>query len=110
MPRSRRLVGTPETSVPPMRTTPPCACSSPASTRSAVVFPQPDGPSSDTNSPGSIARSRPCSTGAACATAPGPSDDEQQCEREDECEQREHDRRVRVLLADDHERGLQVLP
>ena len=48
-------------SLPPTSTRPVSASSSPASTRSAVVLPQPDGPSSATSSPGAMSRSRPSS-------------------------------------------------
>src|SRR3954451_10687931 len=41
------------TSASPMCTAPLVGCSSPASVRSSVVFPQPDGPSSAKNSPSS---------------------------------------------------------
>ena len=38
---------------------PSLGCSKPATIRSVVVLPQPEGPSSEKNSPGSISRSRP---------------------------------------------------
>ena len=38
---------------------PPSGCSKPAIMRSVVVFPHPDGPSSEMNSPGSIVSERP---------------------------------------------------
>ncbi len=50
------------TSAPSISTRPPLTDSSPAMMRSAVVLPEPDGPSSTKNSPGSMARSMPCST------------------------------------------------
>src|SRR5579862_6478860 len=53
----RRLGGMVNASSPPIRTRPDSGTSSPASTRSSVVLPEPDGPSSATNSPASIARS-----------------------------------------------------
>src|SRR5512141_1385816 len=43
-------------------TRPPFNGSSPARMRSVVVLPEPDGPSSAKNSPGSMSRSMPCST------------------------------------------------
>ena len=43
----------------PTRTTPSVISSSPAIMRSAVVFPQPDGPTKIMNSPSSIERSMP---------------------------------------------------
>ena len=63
MPMSRRWAGTPVTSLPPTSTWPRSTVSRPPSTRSAVVLPQPDGPSSDTSSPGSTCRSSPSSAG-----------------------------------------------
>ena len=59
MPMSRLLVGTFVMSWPPTTTRPASASSSPASSRSAVVLPQPDGPSSATSSPGAMGRSSP---------------------------------------------------
>ena len=46
-------------SVPSIKTPPPSAVSNPATTRSAVVFPQPDGPSSAMSSPGAISMDSP---------------------------------------------------
>jgi hypothetical protein len=54
MPMSRRAAGTPLKSRPLMRISPESACSKPATIRSAVVLPQPDGPSSATSSPGAM--------------------------------------------------------
>ena len=54
---SRRLGGTPTMFSPYSRTWPDVGCSKPAIIRSVVVLPQPDGPSSEKNSPVSIARS-----------------------------------------------------
>jgi hypothetical protein len=51
---SRRAAGTDEMSLPSTRTDPVSAVSKPATMRSAVVLPQPDGPSSATSSPGAI--------------------------------------------------------
>ena len=48
---SRSRGDTSLTRTPPMRISPEVICSSPASIRSAVVLPQPDGPTSTTNSP-----------------------------------------------------------
>ena len=48
---SRLYGGTPLTSRPPIRSSPSSGCSKPAIMRSEVVLPQPDGPSSDRNSP-----------------------------------------------------------
>ena len=54
MPMSRLAAGTAETSLPSTRTSPASACSKPATIRSAVVLPQPDGPSRATSSPGAM--------------------------------------------------------
>src|SRR6185312_10491041 len=48
---SRLYGGTPLTSRPPIRSSPSSGCSKPAIIRSEVVLPQPDGPSSERNSP-----------------------------------------------------------
>ena len=61
IPVSRRLAGTSVTSRPSISTRPSVGRSNPASSRSAVVLPQPDGPSRASNSPGSSARSSPAS-------------------------------------------------
>ena len=63
MAMSRSLGARSLTRAPPMRISPSVTSSSPAIMRSSVVLPQPDGPTSTTNSPSSIARSTPCSTG-----------------------------------------------
>src|SRR5438093_1408154 len=55
---SRSREGTWLTTRSPMRTTPREMSSRPATIRSAVVFPHPDGPTSTMNSPSSIPRSR----------------------------------------------------
>jgi hypothetical protein len=47
------------TTRPPMRISPEVGNSSPASIRSVVVLPQPEGPRSETNSPSLMVRSRP---------------------------------------------------
>src|SRR5258708_16210831 len=52
-------------SSPSRRTLPRSAASRPATIRSKVVLPQPDGPSSETNSPAATPRSTPPSTVAA---------------------------------------------
>src|SRR5450759_5564238 len=60
---SRALVGVAVMSRPSTSTRPVSGSSSPASTRRAVVLPQPEGPSSATNSPGamsSVSPSRAC--------------------------------------------------
>ena len=49
-----------------MRTVPASAVSSPARIRKVVVFPEPDGPRSEKNSPGATSRSMP----ASAVTAP----------------------------------------
>ncbi len=55
MPMSRRCAGICVTSWVPKCTRPALACTKPASVRSSVVLPQPLGPSSVKNAPGSIA-------------------------------------------------------
>ncbi len=62
MPISRAFTGTRDTSEPANNTSPASACSKPDNTRNAVVLPQPDGPSSETNSPGRMSRSIPRNT------------------------------------------------
>ena len=59
MPMSRRAAGTDEMSLPSTRTDPVSAVSKPATMRSAVVLPQPDGPSKATSSPGAISMDSP---------------------------------------------------
>src|SRR5579871_3083166 len=59
MPISRLAAGTEEMSLPSTSTEPVSAISKPATMRSAVVLPQPDGPSSATSSPGAISRDMP---------------------------------------------------
>ena len=61
MPMSRREAGTEDMSLPSMMTDPASADSNPATMRSAVVLPQPDGPSSATSSPGAISMDSPSS-------------------------------------------------
>src|SRR5689334_6105082 len=56
---SRFFGVSPLTTRSPMRTVPSLISSRPAAIRSAVVLPQPDGPTSTTNSPSAISRSRP---------------------------------------------------
>ena len=62
MAMSRSLGARSLTRAPPIRISPSVTSSSPAIMRSSVLLPQPDGPTSTTNSPFSIARSTPCST------------------------------------------------
>src|SRR5882724_7087862 len=62
---SRSLGGTKVTSFSPISTRPPSSGSSPASMRSAVVFPDPDGPTRTMNSPSLISRSRASTAGGA---------------------------------------------
>ena len=57
MPMLRLWAGVPRTLRPSTSTEPESGRSNPAAMRSAVVLPQPDGPSRLTSSPGSIARS-----------------------------------------------------
>jgi hypothetical protein len=51
---------------PATRTSPSAGCNSPASTLSRVLFPQPDGPISDTNPPLGMDMSMLCSTRLVC--------------------------------------------
>src|SRR5918996_5684851 len=51
--------GRPLTTLPPISTSPSVASSSPATVRSSVVLPQPDGPSRTRYSPSLVARSTP---------------------------------------------------
>src|SRR5580693_6315276 len=62
---SRSLGGTKVTSRSPISTRPPSRGSSPASMRSAVVFPDPDGPTRTMNSPSLISRSSALTAGGA---------------------------------------------
>jgi hypothetical protein len=55
---SRSLDGTPTMSLPPISMLPSSMSSSPASIRSAVLLPDPDGPTSTTNSPSEMSRLR----------------------------------------------------
>ena len=55
---SRSFGVTSLTGLPPIRSVPEEMSSSPATIRSAVVFPQPDGPTSTMNSPSRTSRSR----------------------------------------------------
>ena len=59
MPMSRRAAGTPDTSLPFTSTSPESANSNPATIRSAVVLPHPDGPSRATSSPGAMSSDMP---------------------------------------------------
>jgi hypothetical protein len=65
MAMSRSLGGTKVTSFSPISTRPPSSGSSPASMRSAVVFPDPDGPTRTMNSPSLMSRSRASTAGGA---------------------------------------------
>src|ERR1700754_3624781 len=56
---SRSRGGSSLTTLSPMLSVPEVMSSSPATIRSAVVFPHPDGPTSTVNSPSSTSRSRP---------------------------------------------------
>ena len=56
MTTSRSAADSVVTSAPPIRMRPPLACSSPAISRSVVVLPQPDGPSSVTSLPRAMAK------------------------------------------------------
>src|SRR6201986_4959602 len=62
---SRSLGGTKVTSFSPISTRPPSRGSSPASMRSAVVLPDPDGPTRTMNSPSLMSRSRASTAGGA---------------------------------------------
>src|SRR5271165_3120773 len=94
MPRSRERGGTrmprsgDDTTLPAMLISPEVGCSRPATQRSVVVLPQPDGPSSTTISPAGTAKLTPSIAGrpianclrkpvtssvAVIASAPGPS-------------------------------------
>ena len=64
MPMLRLCAGVPTTLRSSTRTAPESGRSNPAAMRSAVVLPQPDGPSRLTSSPGSIARSNDSSAAA----------------------------------------------
>ena len=68
MAMSRSRDGTPTMSLPSIRIDPSSISSRPASIRSAVVLPQPDGPTMTTNSPSSIGR---LSAFTAGRSAPG---------------------------------------
>src|SRR5690242_21566537 len=57
---SRSLGGTSLTTRPPIASWPADSDSSPAMMRSVVLLPEPDGPTSTTNSPSSTTRSTPC--------------------------------------------------
>ena len=57
----RRSGDTPARSSPPRQTPPAVGCSSPATSRSSVVLPEPLGPTTATNSPGWTSKSSPSS-------------------------------------------------
>src|SRR6185436_7135350 len=65
MAMSRFFGGSYVTSRPPMSTPPSSTSSSPASMRSAVVFPEPDGPTRTTNSPSAMWRSSASTAGSS---------------------------------------------
>src|SRR5829696_8510329 len=73
MPSSRSRGGTrtpragDETILPPMLISPPVGCSSPATQRSVVVLPQPDGPSRTTISPAGTSKLTPSIAGRPIA-------------------------------------------
>src|SRR5882757_9954857 len=73
MPSSRERGGTrmpragDDTSLPPILISPPVGCSRPATQRSVVVLPQPDGPSSTTISPAGTAKLTPSIAGRPTA-------------------------------------------
>src|SRR5882724_4308631 len=73
MPRSRARGGTrmpragDDTTLPPIVISPPVGCSRPATQRSVVVLPQPDGPSSTTISPAGTAKLTPSIAGRPIA-------------------------------------------
>src|SRR5580693_2526453 len=73
MPRSRRRGGTrmprsgDDTTLPAILISPEVGCSSPATQRSVVVLPQPDGPSSTTISPAGTAKLTPSIAGRPTA-------------------------------------------
>ncbi len=60
MAMSRSRGGTSLTMSPPIQISPPVISSSPATMRSVVDLPQPEGPTSTTNSSSAISRSMPC--------------------------------------------------
>src|SRR4051812_19068582 len=62
MAMSRSLGGTLFTTRPPIFTSPPEISSRPATMRSSVLLPQPEGPTSTQNSPSAIDTSTPCTT------------------------------------------------
>ena len=63
MAMSRSLGGTSFTTLPPMEMVPEVISSSPATMRSKVLLPQPEGPTSTTNSRSRISRSMSLITG-----------------------------------------------
>ena len=65
MATSRRFGGSSLTSRPPIRIAPASTSSSPASIRSAVVLPEPDGPTSTISSPSAISRSSASTAGVS---------------------------------------------
>ena len=65
MARPRCLAGRVLTIRPPISISPEVMSSSPAIMRSSVDFPQPEGPTSTTNSPSAMSREMSLSTGTA---------------------------------------------
>ena len=63
MAMSRALGCMPVTTRPPIRTSPLCTTSKPASMRSAVDFPDPEGPTRTISSPSSISKFRSSTAG-----------------------------------------------
>ena len=124
MPMSRRFGGVRVRSVPSTTIVPEVGWSKPATSRSAVVLPQPDGPRSDTNSPCSRCKVDPVERdhgaedpsqaveleeghqrGPPSSEAPGaPASDQQEREHrspgDGEAEQRHGGRRIRLRLLD----------
>src|SRR5215471_7932696 len=62
MPTLRWLGFSRVTSLPPTRMAPEVGSSKPATILRTVVFPQPDGPRKETNSPGAASRLKSCTT------------------------------------------------
>ena len=65
MAMSRSFGGSALTTRPSIAISPEVISSSPASIRSSVDLPQPDGPTSTTNSPSAMSIETPCSTSSA---------------------------------------------
>ena len=65
MAMSRSFGGTSFTTSPPIMTSPPVMSSRPAIMRSVVLLPQPEGPTSTTNSLSAMSRSMPRTAGVS---------------------------------------------